>query len=143
MVESFRMDYGSALGELRRRIREPAPSRIQLLFGPRQVGKTTLLLELARELAPRAIYAAADGPEAALPGFWEGLWARAAQKRPAVLLPDEIQHVHDWPARIKGDWDRLRRERRPVHVVATGSSVCKRHEAPIRGRRAARGAAAS
>jgi predicted AAA+ superfamily ATPase len=41
-------------------LREPAPGRIQLLTGPRQVGKTTLLLELARELGEAAIYMAGE-----------------------------------------------------------------------------------
>jgi len=35
---------------LLRRLQEPAPGRIQLLTGPRQVGKTTLLLEIAPSL---------------------------------------------------------------------------------------------
>ena len=34
---------------------------------PRQVGKTTLLLELAASAGKQAVYAAADAPEAALP----------------------------------------------------------------------------
>jgi predicted AAA+ superfamily ATPase len=45
----FRLDYQGCLDTLRRRLAEPAPSRIQLLSGPRQVGKTTLLLELAKQ----------------------------------------------------------------------------------------------
>jgi hypothetical protein len=62
---------------LAKRLGEPPPTRIQLLAGPRQVGKTTLLLELAEHFGESAIYAAADGPEAALPGFWERTWTRA------------------------------------------------------------------
>jgi predicted AAA+ superfamily ATPase len=58
---------------------EAPPGRIQLLVGPRQVGKTTLLLEMAASRGRSAIYAAADGPEASVPGFWERLWVRAAE----------------------------------------------------------------
>ncbi|MBI5487440.1 MAG: hypothetical protein HY905_08920 [Deltaproteobacteria bacterium] len=47
--------------------------------GPRQVGKTTLLLELAERHGEAAIYAAADGPEAAASGFWERIWVRAEE----------------------------------------------------------------
>src|SRR5712691_1361135 len=65
----------------------------QIRSGPRQVGKTTLLLELASRLGKTSIYAAADGPEAALPGFWERLWTRAEQvavaEGRAVVLLDE------------------------------------------------------
>jgi predicted AAA+ superfamily ATPase len=123
------MDYKSCLDLLRRRLAEPAPGRIQLLTGPRQVGKTTLLLELASELRDVAIYAAADGPEAAMPGFWERLWTQAeetAQERgKAAVLLDEVQHLSDWAARLKGQWDRLRRRKTKLHVVATGSSALR------------------
>jgi hypothetical protein len=40
------------------RLGEAAPGRIQLLTGPRQVGKTTLLLDLATKFGDQAIYAA-------------------------------------------------------------------------------------
>lgn len=125
MIESSQ-SYAGCRETLTRRLREPAPGRIQLLTGPRQVGKTTLLLELAEGFGTRAYYAAADGPEAALPGFWERLWSEAearAARGPAVLLIDEIQHAGDWHRRIKGQWDRLRRLKIPLHVVASGSSA--------------------
>ena len=57
------------------RLREAAPARIQLLTGPRQVGKTTLLLEIAAHFGDQAVYVAGDDPDAALPGFWERSWA--------------------------------------------------------------------
>jgi predicted AAA+ superfamily ATPase len=122
---TFRLDYAACRATLLRRLGEPAPGRVQLLTGPRQVGKTTLLLELARLIGPRAIYAAADAPEAALPGFWERTLAaaeEAAASGPAILLLDEAHLLHDWAARLKGAWDRLRRRRIPLHLVATGSS---------------------
>lgn len=123
------LDYPACLELIRARLREPAPSHVQLLAGARQVGKTTLLLELATDLGPRAIYAAADGPEAALPGFWDRFWNRAETRarpgEPAVVLIDEVQHLHDWGARVKGEWDRLRRRRVPIHVVLTGSSALR------------------
>jgi len=91
--ESFRLSYRDCLDLPAKRLAEPAPSRIQLLAGPRQVGKTTLLLELAERFHESAIYAAADGPEATLPGFWDRLWAGAevfAERRGrAVVLLDE------------------------------------------------------
>ena len=113
------------LGE---RLREPAPGRIQLLTGPRQVGKTTLLLELAGQFGEASTYMAGDEPDAALPGFWERCWAEAearAERGTAVLLLDEIHHMPDWSARLKGQWDRLRRRHLPLHVVATGSSALR------------------
>jgi uncharacterized protein len=122
----MRLTYRGCLDLLEERLREKAPARIQLLAGPRQVGKTTLLLELQRRLGKRAIYAAMDGPEASVPGFWERLWAEAERKGRsgrAVVLLDEVQHFPDWAVRLKGEWDRFRRRRIGVHAVATGSSA--------------------
>lgn len=49
-IGGFRRSYVECRQLLTERLAEPAPGRIQLLAGPRQVGKTTLLLEVAREL---------------------------------------------------------------------------------------------
>jgi predicted AAA+ superfamily ATPase len=125
----FRLDYPQCREVLARRLAEPAPSRIQILTGPRQVGKTTLLLELARQLGDQSIYAAGDAPEASLPGFWERLWTRTGEtaeaRGKAVLLLDEVQHAADWAVRLKGAWDGLQRQRLAVHVVVTGSSALR------------------
>jgi uncharacterized protein len=123
----YRLSYRECHDLLTRRLAEPAPTRIQLLSGPRQVGKTTLLLDLAEQLGASAVYAAADAPEASLPGFWERIWiqaeAVAAAHRSAVVLLDEAHLLHNWAALIKGTWDRIRRRRLPIHVIATGSSA--------------------
>src|SRR5262249_36722367 len=110
------------------RLKEPAPGRIQLLTGPRQVGKTTLLLEIADRFRERAVYAAGDEPDAALPGFWERCWAEAedrAKGGTAVLLLDEVHQLSGWAERLKSQWDRARRRRIPIHVAATGSSALR------------------
>jgi predicted AAA+ superfamily ATPase len=127
--EGFRLSYPDCRRILRERLEEPAPGRIQLLTGPRQVGKTTLLLELSQGLGKEALYAAADEPGAAAPGYWERLFTRAedvarAEGRAVVLL-DEAHLLPDWAALLKGVTDRFRRLRLPIHVVATGSSALR------------------
>ena len=110
------------------RLDEPAPGRIQLLTGPRQVGKTTLLLDLAARYGDRALYAAADAPEAGVPGYWERFWADAeakARNGKSVVFLDEIHLVPNWSASLKAYWDRFRRRHLPVHIVATGSSALR------------------
>lgn len=111
--------------ELGRRLREPPPGRVQVLTGPRQVGKTTLLLELARSL-PNAVYHAVDTPEAAMPGWWEAIW-REVQSRlkrgPTVVLLDEIQYLGKWERLLKAKADQLLREQLAVKVAVSGSSA--------------------
>lgn len=128
-ADPFRLDYRECRETLLQRLREPAPGRIQLLSGPRQVGKTTLLLELAERIGSTAIYGAADSPEAALPGFLDRLIGRAeenaAAKGGAVVLLDEAHLLPNWAARLKGFVDRIHRRKLPIHLVATGSSALR------------------
>jgi len=129
VADGFRGGYAGVRDLLRERLAEPPPGRIQLLAGPRQVGKTTLLLETADDLGPVALYHAADDPAAGLPGSWERLWRSAEEtataRGRAVVLLDEAHLLPGWAARLKGEWDRLRRRRVPVQVVATGSSALR------------------
>lgn len=127
MEYRFEHSYTSVKAELSRRLKEPPPGRIQMLVGPRQVGKTTLLGEIEAAWRGRALYLAADAPDASLPGWWERQWLRgremAAAGGPCVLLLDEIQYLPDWSRLLKHEGDRLARDRTPMHVVVTGSSA--------------------
>lgn len=50
---------------------------------------------------------------------------RARGQGRALVLLDEAHLLPDWAARLKAEWDRLRRRKQPVHVVATGSSALR------------------
>ena len=118
--------YHATKTSLENRLEESAPSRGQILTGPRQVGKTSILLDIARHWGDSAIYLAADAPEAALPGWWEIQWRRAvelARVRKAVLLLDEIQYLPNWSRLLKSAIDQVYREQLAIHIVATGSAA--------------------
>ncbi len=118
--------YYAVKTNLEKRLVEPAPSRVQMLSGPRQVGKTSILLDICRRWNDSAIYLAADAPEASLPGWWEIHWRRAtelARSQNAVLLLDEIQYLPNWSRILKSAIDQVYREQLPLHIVATGSAA--------------------
>lgn len=118
--------FGAVRDALRERLSEDAPGYVQVLTGPRQVGKTTILHELERDRRWSAIYAAADAPAAALPYWWERLldeMRRAAGSRKVVLLVDEVQYLPDWGRRIKAAYDEFKRQALPVRMVVSGSSA--------------------
>jgi uncharacterized protein len=129
MSDTYRGSVADHLLTLQTRLTEPPPGRIQLLVGPRQVGKTRLLLTLQAQFGHGAQYHAADAPEASLPGWWDRIWADAERLARAgervVILLDEVQHLPDWATLLKGQWDRLQRLGLPVHIVATGSSALR------------------
>jgi predicted AAA+ superfamily ATPase len=86
------------------RLEDPPPGCIRLITGPRQVGKTTLQLELAARYGARALYTAAGAPEAAVAGFWERFWADAeirARDGKTIVLLDEVHLLPDWAASLK------------------------------------------
>lgn len=119
-------DYLSLRDILSARLAEPAPAKIQLLAGPRQVGKTTLLHEIAAIWGERAIYASADAPEAELPGWADTQWRRAVEKAASgstVLLLDEVHFLPNWSRWLKARHDEVVRQKISLHTVATGSSA--------------------
>lgn len=101
---------------------------IQVLAGPRQVGKTTLSQQLLKNLHTPSHYAAAD--EMAIAGaVWiEQQWETARLKlarsgaSELLLVVDEIQKVPNWSETVKRLWDEDTRLGRSLKVVLLGSS---------------------
>lgn len=117
----------SQLQTLLARLGEPARF-IQILTGPRQVGKTTLVRQAESQLKPgRLLYAAADLPASPTSDWITQQWQRALLATsseasglpPYVLVLDEIQKIPRWSETIKGLWD----ARPPnLQLVLLGSS---------------------
>ncbi|MEI6070222.1 MAG: ATP-binding protein [Verrucomicrobiae bacterium] len=109
---------------LLRRLKEPRRF-IQVLAGPRQVGKTTLARQVMESLAANAHYGSADEP--ALKGRewiaqqWE-LGRLNARKGDALLVLDEIQKVTGWSETVKQLWDSDTHSQTPLRVLLLGSS---------------------
>jgi hypothetical protein len=83
---------------------------LQVLAGPRQVGKTTLALQVSERLTMPTHYAAADAVGASPSSWLETEWEKArtlAGRSPkgAVLFLDEVQKIPDWSALVKKLWD--------------------------------------
>lgn len=108
------------------RLREPA-RWIQVLVGPRQVGKSTVAQQLAATFGPAAVYSSADARTSAGPAWVETEWARARHLADdhghALLVLDEVQKVGDWSAHVKRFWDEDRAAKRDVRALLLGSSA--------------------
>jgi uncharacterized protein len=84
---------------------------IQVLAGPRQVGKTTAARGAMAQLGLPSIFAAADDPGLPPTDWLEQIWndarvvARQSPPTGAVLLVDEIQKVPGWSNLVKALWD--------------------------------------
>lgn len=105
---------------LERRLAEPGPL-IQVLVGPRQVGKTTGIRQLLARRAGDYHYANADEALATDRSWLLAQWQAALRLgEGALLVIDEIQKVPNWPEAVKALWDR---QPRRLRVVLLGSSA--------------------
>ena len=112
---------------LKRRLAEPRRF-IQVVAGPRQTGKTTLVRGVTESFGAPLRYGSADEPTLRGRGWiaeqWEAarLEARDADRRGAVLVLDEIQKVPGWSETVKHLWDEDTRAKHPLKVVVLGSA---------------------
>ena len=79
---------------------------IQVLSGPRQVGKTTLARQVMAQLSIASHYASADAPSPQGPVWLEQQWEAArlqAREDPegSLLVLDEVQKVSGWSEVVK------------------------------------------
>lgn len=102
------------------------PPLLQVIVGPRQVGKTTAAQAVAEHWLGPTCYAAADVSPPPGPEWIETQWQRARREAatgPPLLILDEVQKVRDWSEVIKAHWDEDRTADRKIHVILVGSSA--------------------
>ncbi len=101
---------------------------IQVLAGPRQVGKTTLARQVLAETGLPAHYASADDAagrdRAWIAEQWElgRLRARESGRRGALLVLDEVQKAPGWSETVKRLWDEDTAAGLPLRVFLLGSA---------------------
>lgn len=98
---------------------------IQVVWGPRQVGKTTSVMHILESLDMPHRYASADSPATQAPAWIQQQWELArldAATGPAVLVLDEVQKVPRWSDVVKALWDADTAAGRDLRVVLLGSS---------------------
>jgi len=94
---------------------------IQVVIGPRQVGKTTgIQLFLSRSSSPYH-YASADGPITKGADWLFEQWKLAeAKSQNVILVVDEVQKIERWSEALKQLWDE--KKSRKFKVIVLGSS---------------------
>lgn len=99
---------------------------MQVVTGPRQVGKSTLVQQATEGLSVPVRYASADEPTLRGTDWvaqqWEAARLALVGKRGAVLVLDEIQKIPGWSETVKRLWDEDTRARRPLKVALLGSA---------------------
>lgn len=113
--------------EIKSRVKEPR-KRIQVVMGPRQVGKTTLVTQLAADIGIPSIFVSADAVAASdhtwLVQQWDAarIQMRMQGHEEFLLIIDEIQKIGNWSETVKLLWDTDTRENRALKIILLGSS---------------------
>ena len=110
--------------ELARRLSEPRRF-IQVVAGPRQVGKSTLAAQAVEALPVPVGIVSADEPALRGPEWIAAQWEAArldTGPSGAVLVIDEVQKAAGWSESIKRLWDEDTRTSLPLRVVLLGSA---------------------
>jgi len=103
------------------RVQEPHPL-VQVVLGPRQVGKTTGVSQLIEKVKGPTHYVSADDALHASNRWIQEAWQAALQKGPGTLLViDEIQKIHNWAEVVKRLWDE-QQQKPKLKLVLLGSS---------------------
>ena len=109
------------------RIFEPR-NFIQVLAGPRQVGKTTMIKQLLKEIDMPSYFVTADDFYAADSSWIREEWDNArlqvqqSNRKELLFIIDEVQKVPNWSEAIKKEWDADSFTDTNIKVILLGSS---------------------
>jgi uncharacterized protein len=111
---------------LARRLQEPRRF-LQIVTGPRQVGKTTLVEQVFAETGLPHLIVSADEPTLRDAGWLAAQWEQARllasrQTAGALFAVDEVQKVSGWSETVKRLWDEDSQSGLPLRVVLLGSA---------------------
>ena len=108
---------------------ETEPRRfIQVIAGPRQVGKTTLVRQFVDQCQIPVHFVAADLVPANQSSWISQQWEVArlmldrSEKKESILVIDEIQKIGNWSETVKKEWDADTTSNRNLKVILLGSS---------------------
>lgn len=112
---------------IKKRLEEPRKF-IQVVMGPRQVGKSTVVKQVLQDLEMPYQFFSADNVPAGNSTWVSNCWAtvRSLQKskelESMILVIDEIQKIANWSEVVKKEWDDDTFHDRNIKVLLLGSS---------------------
>ncbi|MCR9132548.1 MAG: ATP-binding protein [bacterium] len=114
--------------KLQKRIENEERKFIQIILGPRQVGKTTLVTQLASDSTIQSHYASADSVLMDQTTWISQQWEAArfklknSKENEFLLIIDEIQKIDQWSEIVKKEWDYDSINNINLKVILLGSS---------------------
>lgn len=115
------------LNILKSRMAEPR-RRMQIVMGPRQVGKSTLVGQFTEGTSVPFDFCAADRVNRFDTSWIPNKWQQARMRmdihseQEHILIIDEVQKIKGWSEQVKKEWDEDSRNHRNLKVILLGSS---------------------
>lgn len=110
------------MNALTKRLKEKEPL-IQIIMGPRQVGKTTGVLQAMQNFkASHSYFSMEDSLTSNNQQILENWQKLLIHDKLKILVIDEIQKVDNWAETIKALWDKSKLQKKPIKLVLLGSS---------------------
>ncbi len=112
---------------IKQRLNEPRKF-IQVVMGPRQVGKSTVVKQVLKEVSVPYLFNSADNVPASNKSWIADSWMTArtllatSDAQSVVLVIDEIQKIKNWSEVVKKEWDDDTFNDRNIKVILLGSS---------------------
>lgn len=103
-------------------------SAIQVIAGPRQVGKTTVVGQVLDDIEIPFLSETADSVNPNNPEWISSIWANARsimqvrRYNEFLIVIDEIQKLNNWSEFVKKEWDSDTRNKINIKVILLGSS---------------------
>ena len=107
---------------------EEARKFIQVVMGPRQVGKSTVVKQVLQDLDVPYLLFSADNVPASNTAWVSNCWAAVRSLKESkglecvILVIDEIQKITNWSEVVKKEWDDDSFHDRNIKVLLLGSS---------------------
>ncbi len=118
-VNAFKRDFAN---EIESRLGTFVPL-IQVITGPRQVGKTTAVQSFLKKFSGQSRYLSFDNPGPNAPELIRFEWEKLSRSNGhKVLVLDEIQNVPNWASLIKELYDQ-ERSKKEFSLAVLGSSA--------------------
>ena len=101
---------------------------IQVVMGPRQIGKSTVVKQVLKDLSQPYQFFSADnvaaGDKAWVSNCWDAVRSVQANRgyESIILVIDEIQKIQNWSEVVKKEWDADTFHDRNIKVLLLGSS---------------------
>lgn len=113
--------------ELKSRLEEMR-DKIQVVYGPRQVGKSTLVKQVLKEITIDFTFISADNVGKENVSWINEVWETARQRMKLkkveeyLLVIDEVHKISNWSEAVKKEWDADTFNDVNIKVVLLGSS---------------------